>query len=205
MTDTSATTEVTTGTATGATTRTWNGLTIPTAGTFTIDPSHTRVNFVARHLMVSKVRGAFTQVSGVVEVGEDPVRSSVTAAISAASIDTGLADRDGHLRSADFLDVETFPELAFRSAGGLAPSEGNAFTLHGELTVRDVTREVDLAVEFEGVARSPWGQEVIGFTATTEIDREDFGMTWNQALETGGVLVGKKVQIEISAEAIRQS
>lgn len=190
---------------TGATTRTWNGLTIPTAGTFAIDPAHTRVNFVVRHLMVSKARGAFTQVSGEIVVADDPVQSSVTATIAAASIDTGVADRDAHLRGGDFLDVETYPELTFRSTGGLVLRGDTEFVLPGELTVRDVTREVELKVEFEGLARSPWGQEVIGFTATTEIDREDFGMTWNQALETGGVLVGKKAQIEIAAEAVRQA
>ncbi|GGJ88539.1 polyisoprenoid-binding protein [Pilimelia anulata] len=185
------------------TTRQWNGVTIPTAGTFALDPAHSRAGFVARHLMVSKVRGAFTQVSGTVTIAEEPAGSSVTADIPAASIDTGVADRDGHLRGADFLDAETYPELRFRSTG-LRPTGGGEFVLAGELTIRDVTRPVELAVEFEGVARSPWGQEVIGFTATTEIDREDFGITWNQALETGGVLVGKQVKIEISAEAIRQ-
>jgi polyisoprenoid-binding protein YceI len=187
-----------------ATTRTWNGITIPTAGTFAIDPAHTRVGFVARHLMVSKVRGAFTEVSGELVVTEDPTQSSVTAVIPTASIDTGVGDRDAHLRSPDFLDVETYPSITFRSTG-LVPDSDNEFTLRGELTVRGVTREVQLEVEFEGVARSPWGQEVVGFTASTEIDREEFGMTWNQALETGGVLVGKKVKIEISAEAVRQA
>ncbi|HYN93679.1 MAG TPA: YceI family protein [Pilimelia sp.] len=184
-------------------TRTWNGLTIPTAGTFALDPAHTRVGFVARHLMVSKARGAFTAVRGDIVVGEDPAQSSVSAEIDAASIDTGVADRDAHLRSPDFLDVERYPALTFRSTG-LLTGGGNEFTLVGELTIRGVSRPVELAVEFEGLARSPWGQEVIGFTATTEIDREDFGMTWNQALETGGVLVGKKVKIEIAAEGVRQ-
>lgn len=189
--------------AEAGTARTWNGLAVPAAGTFVLDPAHTRVGFVARHLMVSKVRGAFTQVTGEVVVAQDPAESSVTADIPAASIDTGVADRDTHLRSADFLDVDTYPALTFRSTG-LTHTGDNEFTLRGELTIRDVTREVELALEFEGAARSPWGQEVIGFTATTEIDREDFGITWNQALETGGVLVGKKVSIEISAEAVRQ-
>lgn len=183
--------------------RDWNGVTVPAAGVFALDPAHTRVGFVARHLMVSRVRGAFTEVSGEVVVGVDPTESSVTAQIAAASIDTGAADRDVHLRSPDFLDVETYPHLTFRSTG-LAAVGGTDFTLRGDLTIRDVTRAVELAVEFEGVARSPWGQEVIGFTATTEIDREEFGITWNQALETGGVLVGKRVKIEIEAEAIRQ-
>jgi polyisoprenoid-binding protein YceI len=184
-------------------TRTWNGVTIPSAGTFTLDPAHTRVGFVARHLMVSKVRGAFTNVSGEIVIGEDPERSSVAAVIDAASIDSGVADRDAHLRSPDFLEVEAYPTLTFGSTGVIA-SAGNEFRLRGDLTVRGVTRPVELAVEFEGLARSPWGQEVIGFTATTEIDREDFGLTWNQALETGGVLVGRKVKIEISAEATRR-
>jgi polyisoprenoid-binding protein YceI len=187
-----------------AVTRTWNGIAIPTAGVFTIDPAHTRVGFVARHLMVSKVRGAFTEVSGELVIAEEPTQSSVTAVIPTKSIDTGVADRDAHLRGDDFLDVEKYPALTFRSTG-LVAGPGNEFKLRGELTVRDVTREVELEVEFEGAARSPWGQEVIGFTATTEIDREEFGMTWNQALETGGVLVGKKVKIEISAEAIRKA
>ncbi|HEU4424620.1 MAG TPA: YceI family protein [Pilimelia sp.] len=185
-------------------TRTWNGVTIAAPGTFVLDPAHTRVGFVARHLMVSKVRGAFTKVSGEIVVGEDPTHSAVVAVIDAASIDTGVADRDAHLRSADFLEVEAHPTLTFRSTGVIAGT-GGEFRLAGELTVRGVTRPVELAVEFEGVARSPWGQEVIGFTAATEIDREDFGLTWNQALETGGVLVGRKVKIEISAEAIRQA
>ena len=185
-------------------TRTWNGITIPTAGVFAIDPAHTRVGFIARHLMVSKVRGAFTEVSGELVIAEEPTQSSVTAVIATKSIDTGVADRDAHLRSGDFLDVEKYPSLTFRSTGLVADGD-NEFKLRGELTVREVTREVELEVEFEGLARSPWGQEVIGFTATTEVDREEFGMTWNQALETGGVLVGKKVKIEISAEAIRQA
>ena len=185
-------------------TRTWNGLTIPAPGTFALDPAHTRVGFVARHLMVSKVRGAFTKVSGEIVVGEDPAQSSVVAVIDAASIDSGVADRDAHLRSPDFLEVEAYPTLIFRSTGVIIGT-GGEFRLAGELTVRGVTRPVELDVEFEGVARSPWGQEVIGFTAVTEIDREDFGLTWNQALETGGVLVGRKVKIEISAEATRQA
>ncbi len=186
-----------------STTRSFGGLTIPTAGTFVIDPAHTEVGFVARHLMVSKVRGSFTQVTGEVTIAEDPLASSVSASILAASIDTGVADRDNHLRSGDFLDVEKYPELTFRSTRVVQPKD-NDFRLVGELTIRDVTREVTLDVEFDGVAVSPWGQEVVAFTATTEIDREDWGITWNQALEAGGVLVSKKVKIEISAEATRQ-
>jgi polyisoprenoid-binding protein YceI len=184
--------------------REFNGLSIPAPGTFTLDAAHTRVGFVVRHLMINKVRGGFGQVSGDVVVAEDPLDSSVHATIQAASIDTGVADRDNHLRSADFLDVEKYPTLEFRSTRVSARS-GNEFLLDGDLTVRGVTRPVQLVLEFEGAARSPWGQEVVGFTATTEIDREDFGLTWNQALETGGVLVGKTVKIEIEAEAVRQA
>jgi polyisoprenoid-binding protein YceI len=185
-------------------TRSYAGVIVPVAGTFALDPAHTTVGFVARHLMVSKVRGSFTQVSGEITIGEDPLASSVSVHIPAASIDTGVADRDNHLRSGDFLDVETYPELTFRSSGVRSLS-GNEFQLVGDLAIRDVTREVVLDVEFDGVAVSPWGQEVVAFTASTEIDREDWGITWNQALEAGGVLVSKKVKIEISAEAIRQA
>lgn len=184
--------------------RTFDGVTIPRAGTFTIDAAHTTVGFLARHLMVSKVRGSFSDVSGTITVGEDPLSSSVEATIGAASITTGAPDRDNHLRSGDFLDVEKYPNLTFRSTR-VASRSGTEFVLAGELTIRDVTREVELQVEFDGVARNPWGKEVTVFTASTEIDREDFGITWNQALETGGVLVGKKVKIEIVAEAVRDA
>jgi polyisoprenoid-binding protein YceI len=187
-----------------APTRTVGGLTVPAVGTFAIDPTHTSVSFVARHLMVSKVRGRFTKVAGEITIAEDPLKSTVEVHIPAESIDTGTPDRDNHLRSDDFLSVEKYPELVFRSVR-VAGLDGNRFSLVGELTIRDVTREVTLDVEFEGVAKSPWGGEVIGFTAETEIDREDFGITWNQALETGGVLVGRKVKIELSAEAVRSA
>ena len=170
-----------------------------------IDAAHSAVEFAVKHMMFTTVRGRFKNVKGTIEVDEqNPDRSTVEVEIDAASIDTGVVDRDGHLRSPDFLNVEVHPVLTFRSTGVLEP-KGNEFRLVGDLTIRDVTRPVELDVEFEGVAKSPWGQEVIGFSATTEIDREEFGITWNQALETGGVVVGKKVKIEISAEATRQS
>jgi polyisoprenoid-binding protein YceI len=185
------------------TTREFAGVTIPAPGTYALDPAHTLVGFVARHLVVSKVRGSFTEISGAITVAEDPTASSVEVTIGAASIDTGSPDRDGHLRSPDFLNVEQFPSLTFRSLR-VVDFTGSDFRLAGELTIRDVTREVELKVDFDGVAQNPWGKEIVAFTATTEIDREDFGMTWNLALETGGVLVGRKVKIEISAQAIRQ-
>ena len=183
-------------------TRDYNGLSIPTPGTFSIDPTHSRVGFMVRHLMVSKVRGSFTDVVGEIVVGEDPTQSSVTATIQALSITTGVEQRDGHLRTGDFLEVEKYPTLEFRSTGVTAV-DGNEFTLAGELTIKDITKPVVLKVEFEGATRSPYGKDVFGFTATTEIDREDWGITYNMALETGGVMVSKNVKIEIEGEAIR--
>ncbi|SCG49505.1 YceI family protein [Micromonospora inositola] len=190
--------------STEAVTRDWAGLTIPAAGTYLLDAAHKRVGFVARHMMVSKVRGEFAEAAATITVAEDPMESAVTATIQAASIHTAMADRDAHLRSGDFLDVEKFPTLEFRSTG-VKSRNGNEFILAGELTIKDVTRPVELEVEFEGVGRSPFGQDIFGFSASTEIDREAFGLTWNVALETGGVLVGKKIKIEIEGEAVRQA
>ncbi|MEV4117456.1 YceI family protein [Micromonospora sp. NPDC049645] len=185
-------------------TRDWDGLTIPTAGTYALDVAHKRVGFVARHMMVSKVRGEFNEATATITVAEDPLQSSVVATIQAASVDTTQADRDAHLRSPEFLDAEKFPTLEFRSTGVKSRS-GSEFVLAGELTIKDVTRPVELAVEFEGVGRSPFGQDIFGFSASTEIDREEFGLTWNVALETGGVLVSRKIKIEIEGEAVRQA
>ena len=189
--------------ATPAVTREWNGLTIPAAGTYQLDPAHKRVAFSARHMMVSKVRGEFTDAVATITIGEDPLESGVTATIQTASITTSQDDRDAHLRSADFLDVEKFPTMEYRSTG-IKDHDGDEFVLTGELTIRGVTRPVDLEVEFEGVGRSPFGQDIFGFSAKAEIDREEFGLVWNVALETGGVLVGKKIVIEIEGEGVRQ-
>ena len=185
-------------------TREFEGLQIPAAGTYLLDAAHKRVGFVARHMMVSKVRGEFADATATITIAEDPLQSSVTATIQAASINTAQADRDAHLRSPEFLDVEAFPTLEYRSTG-VKSWDGNEFVLSGELTIKGVTRPVDLEVEFEGVGRTPFGTDVFGFTASAEIDREDFGLTWNVALETGGVLVGKKIKIEIEGEAVRQA
>jgi polyisoprenoid-binding protein YceI len=187
-----------------AVTRDWDGLTIPAAGTYALDVAHKRVGFVARHMMVSKVRGEFNEATATITVAEDPLQSSVVATIQAASVDTTQADRDAHLRSPEFLDAEKFPTLEFRSTGVKSRS-GSEFVLVGELTIKDVTRPVELEVEFEGVGRSPFGQDIFGFSASTEIDREEFGLTWNVALETGGVLVSRKIKIEIEGEAVRQA
>ena len=186
-----------------ASTRSFEGLQIPVAGTYVLDAAHKRVGFVARHLMVSKVRGQFAEASATITIGEDPLESSVSASIVAASIETGQVDRDNHLRSGDFFEAEKYPTLEFRSTG-IKSHDGAEFILDGELTIKGVTNPVELVVEFEGAATSPYGQSVFGFSATTEIDREDWGLTYNMALESGGVMIGKKVKIEIEGEAIRQ-
>lgn len=183
--------------------RDYNGVQIPIAGTYLLDENHKRVGFVARHLMVSKVRGEFAKASATITVAEDPLQSSVSATLHADSIGTGQEQRDGHLKSGDFLDVEKFPTLEYRSTG-VKSFEGNEFVLSGELTIRDVTHPVELKIEFEGVGRSPYGQDVFGFSATAEIDREDFGITYNMVLESGGVMISKKIRVEIEGEAIRQ-
>jgi len=183
--------------------REWKGLTIPTPGTFALDKAHSRVGFVAKHMMVTKVRGNFTEFEGKIVIAEDPLQSSVEVVIDAASINTSQPDRDGHLRGEDFLSTEKFPEITFRSTRVTEP-DGDAFTLEGDLTIRDVTQKVVLKVEFGGTGTNPWGMEVFGFSAETEIDRDSFGLTWNQALETGGVLISKKVKIEIEGESARQ-
>jgi polyisoprenoid-binding protein YceI len=184
--------------------REWQGTDIPAPGTYILDPSHTTVGFVARHLMVTKVRGRFEEFEGSITVADDPLASSAQAAISTASLTTGSADRDGHVTSDDFLAVETFPTMRFASRS-ISHVAGDRFTVLGDLTVKDVTREVVLDVTIDGVARDPWGGERLAVTASTEIDREDFGITWNVALESGGVLVSKKVRIEIEAQAVRQA
>jgi polyisoprenoid-binding protein YceI len=187
-----------------ASTRQFEGLTIPVAGTYELDAAHKRVGFVVRHLMVSKVRGNFGEATATITVTDDPMQTAVSATIHTASVNTGQTDRDNHLRSGDFFEAEKYPTMEFRSTG-LKSHDGDEFVLDGELTIKNVTRPVELKVEFEGVGRSPYGFDVFGFSATTEIDREDWGLTWNVALEQGGVMVAKKVKIEIEGEAIRQA
>ena len=179
------------------------GATLPEAGTWEIDPAHTTVGFVARH-MLTKVRGRFDRFSGTVHIGETPEDSSVEVQIDTASINTNVDDRDKHLRSPDFLDVETYPTLEFLSTA-VRPLGGNRFQLVGDLTIRDMTREVTLEAEYVGVHDSPFGTKVATFSAGAEFDREDFGMTWNVVIETGGLLVSKKVEIELEIEAVYQA
>ncbi|HEX9855156.1 MAG TPA: YceI family protein [Acidimicrobiia bacterium] len=173
----------------------------PQAGTWTLDPAHTHVGFAVRHLMAAKVRGSFKAFDGKIDVADDPTGSVVEVSIDAASIDTGAPDRDAHLRSGDFLDAATYPTLAFRSTAIRA--KGDGYDMEGELTIRDLTRPVTLDVEYLGLVTDPWGTEKAAFSATTSIDRDEWGLTWNQPLETGGWLVGKTVHIEIEAQAVK--
>lgn len=168
-----------------------------------IDNSHSDVSFAVRHLMVSTVRGRFTQFSGTIDLNEEqPTLSSVEVQIAAASIDTRDERRDGHLRSPDFLNVDQYPNLTFKSTSVEQTDESNG-RIHGDLTIRDVTRPVVLEVEYSGQARSPWGTTSAGFSATTKINRRDWGLEWNQTLETGGVLVGEEVKITIELEVVK--
>jgi polyisoprenoid-binding protein YceI len=186
-----------------ATSRTVAGHEVPPAGRWAIDPAHSHVDFIVRHMMISKVRGRFREFSGDICIDEIPERSSVEAIIRAASIDTGDEERDRHLRSAEFLDVEHHPEIRFRSVS-LRPTDQDHWKLTGELTIRGVTRPVTLLVEYCGTAVDPWGNTRAAFLASGEINREDFAITWNQALEAGGFLVGKGVKIEADVEAVLQ-
>jgi polyisoprenoid-binding protein YceI len=178
--------------------------TTATRRTWVIDAAHSEAQFTVRHMMIAKVRGHFSKVSGKIELDpENLSRSSVEVTIDAASIDTREPQRDAHLRSADFLDVEKFPEIAFRSRT-VAPQGGGRLTIVGDLTIHGVTREIALDAREEGTGKDPWGNERIGFSATTRIDRREFGLEWNQALETGGLLVGHDVDISIEVEGIAQ-
>lgn len=167
-----------------------------TPGTWTLDPSHTSAGFTVRHAGISKVRGQFTEVEGTLTVGEGASDLRFEAALKVASVTTGNTDRDNHLRSGDFFDAEAFPEIRFVS------TEVSGDSLVGELTIRDVTKPVTLNFAYEGAATDPFGTYRAGFTAETRISRKDFGLTWNAALEAGGVLVSDEVRIAIEAEFV---
>jgi len=176
-----------------------------TPETWQIDSAHSAIQFTVRHLVIAKVRGQFGRWTGALEVPEgDFARATARVTIDAGSLDTGVDERDAHLRSADFFDVDRFPEIVF-AGGHVEPTGEGTFRLHGELTIRGVRQGVTLDVEAAGRARDPWGNERAVFSARTAIDRRAFGLTWNQALETGGVLVGDRVEIEIDVEAVRQT
>lgn len=175
--------------------------------TWSIDPSHTLVQFSARHMMITSVKGRFGTLTGEITVdGDAPGNSSATAEIDVASLDTGVQQRDDHLRSADFLDVEQHPTLTFRTTRieGSPTRPGDAFRVVGELTIRGTTREITLDAIYEGSGKDPWGGLRSSFTASTTVDRREFGLTWNQALETGGILVGNDVRITLDVQAVKK-
>ena len=184
--------------------REYEGSTIPLAGTYVFDPAHTRVGFFVRHMMVAKVRGHFAPPTGTFVIGEDPLQSSVEVEIDWSTIETGDPKRDGHLKTADFLDVDKTPKIKFVSTG-VRHVKGDDWALEGNLTVGETTQPVVLDLEVNGVGRDPYGNVKVGFSATTKINREDFGMTYNAALETGGVLIGKDITVEIDVEAASQA
>ena len=174
--------------------------------TWKIDPTHTVVEFSAKHMMITTVRGQFGTVEGTIVVDEaNPAASKVEVEIDATAIDTRAEQRDTHLRSADFLDVEAFPKLTFRSTRieGTYREAGDRFKVVGDLTIRGTTREVTLDVTYEGSGKDPWGGERVSFSADTKIDRRDYGLVWNVGLEAGGVLVGHDIKIHIEAQAVR--
>ena len=181
-------------------TRTLHGRVIPAAGNWEIDPGHTDLAFTGRHFMVTKVRGRFTGVAGRVVIAHDIHDSSVEVDIDMASVESGSQVRDDHIRSTDLFDVENHPTAHFRSTS--VQWRGDRGTVHGDLTIHGVTRRVPLDVSFEGHVRDPWGGDRAIFSARTRLNREDFGITWNQALEAGGLLVSKEIQIDINLETV---
>ena len=172
-----------------------------TPGIWSVDAGHSTVSFVARHLVVAKVRGQFTEFAGTITVADDRLQTKVEATVQATSIDTRDDGRDGHLRGEDFFDVANHPIWTLVSTG--IEGSGSNYVLHTDLTIKGVTKSVDFDLEFEGVATDPWGNTKAGFTAEAEINRKDWGLEWNVALETGGVLVGEKVKIILEIEALK--
>ena len=179
-------------------TREIDGRTVPPAGTYLFDPTHTRIEAVARHLMVTKVRGHFSDFAGSVEIAEDPTESTVELTLQAASISTGTDDRDAHLRSPDFLDVENHPTLTFRSTS-IEPN-GSEWRLTGDLTIAGQTNAISLDLEFLGMLSDPWGNTKAAFSASGTFNRHDFGLTWNVPLAGGGVLVSEAFDLSIEAQ-----
>ena len=173
------------------------------AGTWTIDPVHTDVSFSVRHIMVSKVRGRFATFEGEIVTGENPLDSTVNATVDLRSIDTNNEQRDGHIRSGDFFDAEKYPTMSYRSLR-IRPS-GDGYVVEGDLTLHGVTRRVPLHLELNGFGKDPYGGTRAGFSATTELNRKDFGIDTNIPLDGGGVVIGDKIQVSLEVEAILQS
>lgn len=193
-------TAVATATATGAEV---NPALAALTGEYTIDPSHSSIGFTVRHAMVTNVRGSFGEYEGkLVLDGTEPARSTATIDVAIASVDTGIADRDGHLRSGDFFDAEKFPKMTFRSTGA-EQLGGDKYRITGDLTIKDVTRPIAIDLEFQGSATDVYGYERVGFEGGTEILRSDWGLTWNAALEAGGVMVSDKVKLNFDISAIK--
>lgn len=171
-------------------------------GTWALEKQHTKIGFTAKHLMVTKVRGHFDEFEGTVEIADDLTDSKIEVNIDAASINTGASDRDEHLRSGDFLDVDDHSKLSFVSTDIVR--DDDVFEITGDLTIRDVTRPITLEATYEGTVTDPWGNQRIGFSARAEMNREDWGLTWNAALEGGGWLVSKNVVLEIEGQLIAE-
>jgi len=190
-------------TAAEVTSRTVNGVEYPAVGTYDIDPTHTELGFAVRHMAVSKVRGRFSAFKGTLVLAEDPADSKASVTIEAGSVDTRDENRDGHLKTNDFFDVENHPTWTFTSTTIKAetPTE---FKLEGDLTIRGVTKSVTLDVSLEGVVKDPYGNHRVGFSASTTINREDFGVAFGAVMEAGGLVVAKKVDIRIELEAVLQ-
>jgi polyisoprenoid-binding protein YceI len=174
---------------------------VPT-GTWNVDPAHSSVEFEVKHMMITTVRGRFREFEGVIVAAEDISDSHVSGRAKTASVDTNQPDRDAHLRSPEFFDAERYPEIRFESSR-IEPLGGPRFRMLGDLTIRDVTREVQLATTVEGAERDPWGNERVGVRAEGTIDRKEFGLRWQQALEAGGVLVGDQVRILLHVSAVK--
>jgi len=191
-------------TATKTLAREFAGLTIPEPGTFNFDATHTEVGFLVKHMMVSKVRGRFGHYDGSIFIAENPLLSSVEVSIDMNSIDTRDDGRDAHLRSADFFEVGKYPTATFKSTSVLHTG-GTDFSVTGNLTIKGVTKPITLDVSFEGVVADPWGNQRVGFTATAELDRFDYDLTFGAALEAGGLVVGRKVSLQFEVEAVRAS
>jgi polyisoprenoid-binding protein YceI len=179
------------------------GVSLPPAGTYVLDPTHTEISFVARH-MLTKVRGRFTEFDGSIQVAERPDDSTVEVSVKTASVQTNTQQRDDHLRSADFLESEEYPEMTFRSTGVRVIGD-SSFELDGDLTIRDVTKPITLEGEFHGWGKDPFENTKIFAEARTTVDREDWDLTWNVAVETGGFLVSKKIDLVIDVEAALQA
>ncbi|WP_433545511.1 YceI family protein [Streptomyces sp. CA-294286] len=174
-------------------------------GEYTVDPSHSSIGFTVRHAMVTNVRGTFAEHEGTLRLnGSNPADSEARITVRIASIDTGVADRDNHLRSADFFDAETFPEMTFRSTGA-EQLGGDDYRITGDLTIKDVTRPLSIDLEFNGTATDVYGNERVGFEGSATILRSDWGLTWNAALETGGVMVSDKVKLNFDISAIKKA